>query len=156
MPGMGGGMNRDGAMMPGMGQQGGGMFSEAGQQGGGAPGGMQGGAQFGPYSALAGGAQKVAALQSQLYMLQTKCMGGDGRACHQAKIVEQQLSQAQAQQQGALNIERMRGNRGTMGINGRGRRGTDPADISYAMLQNMYGSGGGGGLGSSNMGGGGW
>ena len=145
MPGMGGGMNRGGAMMPGMG----------GQQGGGGMGldermagfGFSPNSPWNPNGKLAGAAQKVKALQGQLWRLQEQCSGGDGRACNQMQIVQQQLQQAQSQQQQYLGIAQAGMDRGTMGQNGRGRDGADPSDLAARTLGAMYGSGGGGGLG---------
>ena len=144
MPGMGGPMNRGGAAMPGMG--GGGMGG-----GGGAPDMM--GFGFGRNADLARGSQNVERIQANLWRLQEQCARGDGGACITAQRVQQQLQQAQAQQQGQVGIAQMGMDRGTMGTNGRGRDGSSPQDIASRTLGAMYGSGGGGGLGSNRMGG---
>ena len=144
MPGMGGGMSRGGAMMPGMGGQqgGGGGFSAP-------PGGGMGGGfgAMGPRGDLARGAQKVKELQGRLWRLQSECSGGDGLACNHMQIVQQQLQQAQSQQQQYIGIAQAGMDRGTMGTNGRGRRGADPNDLAARTLGAMYGPGGIGGMG---------
>ena len=76
-----------------------------------------------------------------------ECSGGDGRACNQMQIVQQQLQQAQSQQQQYLGIAQAGMDRGTMGTNGRGRRGADPNDLAARTLGAMYGPGGSGGMG---------
>ena len=145
------GMNRGGAAMPGMG--GGGM----GQPGGGgqAPGGfgVGMGSALGPRGDLARGAQGIQGAQEALMRAQQQCAQGDGQACMLAQRLQQQLQQAQAQQQGQVGIAQMGMDRGTMGTNGRGRDGSSPQDIASRTLGAMYGSGGGGGLGSNRMGG---
>ena len=149
MPGMGGGMNRGGGMMPGMGgpQGGGGSFSSPPGGGFGGNSGFSPNSPWNPNGRLAGAAQKAKALQGQLWRLQMECSGGDGRACNQMQIVQQQLQQAQSQQQQYLGIAQAGMDHGTMGTNGRGRRGADPNDLAARTLGAMYGPGGSGGMG---------
>jgi hypothetical protein len=126
-----------------------------GGQGSVSDGGMGGGGMMSPMSRNPWGISSTDGAQKRVFDLQRKCSAGDGRACHELQIAQQQLGMAQQQQQNQIGFASRYGKAGTMGTHGRG--GRTPQDVGWIqnMLQGMYGGGGsmgGGGMGSSNMG----
>ena len=86
MPGMGGPMNRGGAAMPGMG-------------GGGGQAGQMLGAMFnqqGPQRPTYGQGEPPE-MSSLMLTMQSRCMGGDGKACQQLEAMQRNLQQQQQQ-----------------------------------------------------------
>lgn len=111
MPGMGGGMNRGGGMMPGMG----------GPQGGGQAAQMMGAMYQPNLRRPTYGLGPEPQWTPLMWQMQSRCMGGDGKACQQLEAMKQGFQQKQNQygQDYSFNQQNARGQvPGMGGFNG--------------------------------------